>query len=176
MPRLKNPNHEKFSREYAKALSEPNGKVVASKIYKQGYAVQDHTARSNAPELLAKTAIQSRIQDIIQELNPPKAISEDLARLRKLQVPIVSNGKILGEKDDGATQLGAINACLKAYGLGNQDIDARSLTFNLPPNTEDIKAMQGLVDKLDGLASKLGVNEINTKAEQNEIGGGGGVG
>lgn len=135
MPRLKNANHEKVARIYAEESLQSGGKVVKTNVYQRVYKGSSYdSARTSAPQLFAKPAVQARIQEIISKRNSEDDISEDLALLRRATKDHVTNTGAIIEVRDNTTRLGAVQTVLKVMGAFQPEAipqDNRQVIFNL---------------------------------------------
>lgn len=169
MPRLKNPNHEKMAREYARQALKNEGRVVKADVYQTVYREASYnTARTEAPQLLAKPNVQARIQEIISLKNPAEEISIDLMNLRKANKEIVDKEGNIHEVKDNATRLGAVNTCVKVLGgFGNDGstIDARSVHFNMNNGTGIL--FDSMLKKLDTLCN--GIMSVDQPSQSIDI-------
>lgn len=165
MPRLKNPNREKFAQVYAKELinNDSNGKVSATKVYAKVYKAPLNSAASSGSNMLKNPNVQTRIQEIIAAKNSAEDISEDLAKLRKANKEVFDPLGRVVEVVDNATRLGAVQTCLKvANAFSDQPVqDNRQVNFNLKVETGFLEGLSQTIEKLAGL------NEILKCSPQN---------
>jgi hypothetical protein len=158
LPRLKNPNHEKFAQAVSKKIANPEERFIAVQEYKKVYPNSSYSAaKSSATHLLSNPNLQSRIKEIILSKNSPKEISEDLAELRKANKEIVTKDGSLVEVRDNTTRLGAINTILRAVDVFggdstiNNNVDNRKITLTQSP--ELAERMTKAVEVLERLAN-----------------------
>lgn len=165
MPRLKNANHEKLARLYAKEAIETGGKVVKTKIYRKVYKEANYnSARSIASTVLAKPDIQLRISEIIAQKNSPEDLSADLANLRQANKQVFDPEGNLVEIRDNQTRISAVQTAIKVIGgLNEPHTENKTINFNLMTQGNGsssngiLDSLLNAVNKLSGLNDKLGI-------------------
>lgn len=176
MPPLKNPNHEKLARAYAKEALQNGGKVVKTRVYQKVYKEASYdSARSTASQALARPLIKERIQEIIARHNPADDVARDLADLRHARKEVFDPKGAIVEVVDNPTRLGAVQTCLKVAEAFQSDRgalqDNRTVNFNIlgaignaqdqgigndqGPNNPSFEQKRGLFDVLSQTVDKL---------------------
>lgn len=158
MPRLKNPNHEKFAQVAVKELINNEGKFIATKAYKTVYKdAQPNSAATAGPRLLQNVEVQSRIQEIVLSKNSPDEISADLAVLRRANKEIFDPKGNIVEVIDNSTRLGAVNTVLKVIGAFN-DPDGGDKHVHFHMSNEAVDRLKQACDAMQAITQRLQLN------------------
>lgn len=154
MPKLKNPKHESFAKNY---IAEGfNGTKAYLKTYPN---CTYENANSASPALVNSSLIQNRIQEIADKKGMTlDSLIDGLNETRQANKPITFNGDITCEYPDYAVRLEATRTGLKLHGALNSDssvnnIDARSVNIQLDKN--DIERLASVVSTMQSLRSSL---------------------
>lgn len=169
---LKNPRHEKLARVYARELSTKSPENISKRaMYAEVYPNSSlEAAASSATRLLNNEKLVSRAKELVLEMNPIEIVGKDLARMRRFRRHVVDkDGNVIAKVPDGGVQMEAVKTCLKIHGVLSDaaQIDARSVSFALTPDTSD--RIQVVLARLDKLVSAVnGTNSSDPLENQSQ--------